>query len=83
MMKISALPSWNIHFNRRDTQFGSSEKDAKIGPIRDLLGGIIPGTGRGWDCYEGDVGLIPVTGEGKEGRLSRKSLRLKCRLIRF
>ena len=38
MMKISALPSWNVYFNRRDTQSGSSEKEAKIGHIRDLLG---------------------------------------------
>ena len=69
MMKISALPSWNVYFNRRDTQSGSSEKEAKIGHIRDLLGGgvrgIIPGTGRGWDCYECVAGLIPVTGEGR------------------
>ena len=68
MMKISALPSWHVRFNRRDAQSGSSEKEAKRGHIRDLLGGgggIIPGTGRGWDCYECVAGLIPVTGEAR------------------
>lgn len=83
MMKISALPSWNVHFNRRDTQSGSSEKEAKIGHIRDLLAGD---NSRDWKRL-GLLGMCcrsdSCDGRGKDGRLSRKLLRLKCRLRRF